>query len=260
MLAAAQIDTAPSLNGFNDQDAPDAGLGEKAAALNARLRGLPAEDILRTAILEAFRGEIALVSSFGTEAAVMLHMVSLIDRTIPLVFLDTGMHFPQTLDYRDELIQRLGLSDVRSIEPNPEERAEKDPKNMLWKTDPDACCGFRKVTPLDSALAPFSAWITGRKRFHGGSRGRLAPIEFNAGQVKVNPLIEWDPERIDAYFTAFNLPRHPMMEMGYRSIGCWPCTQPSKDGEGVRSGRWQGQQKTECGIHKSPAFSDGAGI
>ncbi|MCA8900774.1 MAG: phosphoadenylyl-sulfate reductase, partial [Hyphomonas sp.] len=169
------------------------------------------------------------------------------------IFLDTGMHFPQTLDYRDELIERLGLTGVRSIPPNETERKVLDPKSQLWKTDADACCALRKVRPLAPALEGFTAWITGRKRFHGGARMSLPVFEFADGRFKVNPLANWTAEDVDLMVKQRNLPRHPLVAQGYPSIGCWPCTLPASDPLDPRSGRWAGQAKTECGLHVEKA-------
>ena len=156
---------------------------------------------------------------------------------------------PQTLDYRDELIDRLGLTGVRNIPPNETERKVLDPKNNLWQSDPDACCALRKVRPLEPALDGFSAWITGRKRFHGGARLSLPVFEYADGRYKVNPLANWTPEDVDLLLAQRNLPRHPLVAQGYPSIGCWPCTSPSDNPNDPRAGRWAGQNKTECGLH-----------
>ncbi len=159
------------------------------------------------------------------------------------------MHFAQTLEYRDTLIDRLGLTDVRNIAPNETERRVLDPNNTLWKTDPDACCELRKVRPLEPALEGLSAWITGRKRFHGGERMQLPVFEHANGRFKVNPLAGWTKDDVAHFFAVRNLPRHPLVAQGYPSIGCWPCTQPVAEDDDPRAGRWAGQDKTECGLH-----------
>ncbi len=217
-------------------------------ANSADLRDLSPQRVLQDAI-GRYRGRIALVSSFGSESAVLLHMISQIDRTTPVLFLDTGQLFAQTLDYRRNLTGKLGLSDVRDLRPAFADLAVTDPKGDLWKSDTDACCNIRKVVPLDKALDGFDAWITGRKRFHGGDRLRLAVEERTPRHIKFNPLANWAKEDLDAYVAAHSLPPHPLVEFGYASVGCWPCTQPVQDGEDVRAGRWAGQDKTECGIH-----------
>jgi len=224
---------------------------ERVARLNAAYRGASPKEILRAAI-EEFGGGLAAVSSFGAEAAITLHILSELKPDLPVLFLETGMHFAQTLQYRDELIESLGLTGVRNITPDPADIERLDPKGVLWRTSTDACCAFRKVKPLDSVLRPeFSAWITGRKRIHGGARLRLPVFEYDAenNKYKVNPLASFTQEDVDSYFRDHNLAPHPLVEEGYRSIGCWPCTQPAEDSADSRSGRWAGQEKTECGIH-----------
>ena len=221
----------------------------RLARLNAELRTASAQEILRAAISREWPGELTYVSSFGAESVVMLSLIAEVDPSLPIVFIDTGMHFPQTLDYKDEVIERLGLTGVREITPNETERKVLDPKNMLWKSDADACCALRKVRPLEPALEGFGAWITGRKRFHGGARMSLPVFEYADGRYKVNPLASWTQADVDAYLAEKNLPRHPLVSQGYPSIGCWPCTKPAADPSDPRFGRWAGQQKTECGLH-----------
>jgi phosphoadenosine phosphosulfate reductase len=212
------------------------------------LRQASPQAILASAI-ERFGDRLALVSSFGAESAVLLHMVSEIKPDLPVLFLDTGMLFGQTLDYRQRLVQQLGLTNVRDLRPQFQDLATTDPKADLWKTNTNACCHIRKVLPLDRALEGYDAWITGRKRFHGGDRLRLAVVEEAEGKTKFNPLANWGKDELDAYAAAHSLPPHPLVEFGYPSVGCWPCTQPTDDDEDVRAGRWAGSDKTECGIH-----------
>lgn len=223
-----------------------------AAALNRRWRGASATAVLAAAIA-AFRGRIALVSSFGAESAVLLHLAAEIDRDVPVLFLDTGKHFDKTLDHRARLTAQLGLRDVRLIAPNAEEMRVEDPSGDLHSFDPDACCALRKTRPLERALAGFDAWVTGRKRFQTTERLSLPAFETDAdGRIKVNPLANWTPGMIDAYLDAHALPRHPLTAQGFRSIGCAPCTTPVADGEDHRAGRWRGRAKAECGIHIHP--------
>ena len=226
--------------------------GFPLARLQADLRDAHPEVILRTAA-DLYGERLALVSSFGAESAVLLHMVSRIDQDIPVLFLDTGMLFGQTLDYRRHLASRLGLTDVRDLRPRFEDIAVTDPGSDLWRTDTDSCCHIRKVLPLDLALADFGAWITGRKRFQGGSRMRLPVVEAAEGRVKFNPLANWTRTELEAYASHHDLPPHPLVAAGFPSIGCWPCTSPTEDGSDSRSGRWVGSQKTECGIHMARA-------
>ncbi len=222
---------------------------ERLARVNEELRDASAQTVLRAAIVREWLDDITYVSSFGAESAVMLALIADVDPDLPIVFLETGMHFPQTLDYKDQLIERLGLSNVRAITPPEDERLALDPKNSLWKTDPDACCALRKVRPLEPALEGFGAWVTGRKRFHGGARLSLPVFEHAAGRFKVNPMANWTQDDVQDYFQYRQLPRHPLVAQGYPSIGCWPCTRPAADPSDIRSGRWAGQDKSECGLH-----------
>ena len=226
----------------------------EVAELNARLRDAEPQAIIAAAI-ERFGDKVALVSSFGAESAVLLHMAAQIDPNITVLFLDTGMLFGQTLDYRKQLAARLGLTDVRDLRPQFQDLALTDPAADLWKSDTNACCNIRKVLPLNRALRGIDGWITGRKRFHGGDRLRLQVVEQGEGQVKFNPLANWSKAQIEAYAAEHDLPAHPLVAFGYPSIGCWPCTRPVEDGEDVRAGRWAGSQKTECGIHTPRAAS-----
>jgi phosphoadenosine phosphosulfate reductase len=225
-------------------------LKARASELNARLRDAHPSEILRAAFTE-YGGRLALVSSFGAESAVLLHMAAQIDPSIPVLFLDTGMLFGQTLDYRRLLAAQLGLTDVRDLRPQYADLATQDPSAKLWQTDTNACCNIRKVLPLDRALGEFDAWITGRKRFHGGDRLRLAVVEEGEGKIKFNPLANWSKAELDAYVAEHDLPAHPLVANGYPSVGCWPCTKPVEASQDVRAGRWADSDKTECGIHVS---------
>lgn len=200
------------------------------------------------------RGATALVSSFGVESVVLLHMAAQADPRIPVIFLDTGKHFPATLAYRDELVRRLGLRDVRAAHPDPAALARYDAAGDLPAREPDLCCEIRKTEPLAEALQGFSAWITGRKRFQGGLREHLRTIEDEpgTGRVKLNPLATWDRDEVEAYRVRHDLPAHPLLRRGYGSVGCEPCTRPARPGEDARAGRWFGLDKTECGIHLPP--------
>jgi phosphoadenosine phosphosulfate reductase len=217
-------------------------------AVNAALRTAPPQEILAAA-LAAAPGRVAMVSSFGTESAVLLHMLSELNPATPVLFLDTGHLFAQTLDHRRNLAARLGLRDVRDLRPAYAEIALRDPKADLYKTDTDACCAVRKVAPLDAGLRDFDAWITGRKRFHGGARLHLPVVERSEGKLKFNPLAAWGRDELVAYAAVHDLPAHPLAAFGYPSVGCWPCTKPTDDPTDVRGGRWAGSEKTECGIH-----------
>lgn len=222
-----------------------------AAFLEEKLSGLSTQELLHKVLLEVYPGRIGIVSSFGAEAAVLLDLIARVDPATPVLFLDTGKHFPETLAYRDLLVDRLRLRDVRVLTPQDLHLQQEDPSGTLWESDPDKCCDIRKVRPLDLALEGFDAWITGRKRFHGGTRKQLPVFESDEGRVKINPLADWTAEQIEDYYLNFALPRHPLFDQGYLSIGCATCTAKPVEGADVRSGRWMGNGKTECGIHKA---------
>ena len=224
-------------------------LARRLELLNKRFDGAEPLEILRGMIREEFPGKVALVSSFGTESAALLHMIAQIDPATPVVFLDTGKLFGETKKYRDQLIVLLGLTAVQSVTPDPAALAARDPKGVLWSQNPDACCALRKVEPLQRALAPYDAWFTGRKAFQAATRATLPVFEIEEGRIKVNPIVRWTKADIDAYFTAHDLPHHPLEAEGYLSIGCMPCTSRVAPGEDARAGRWRGSAKVECGIH-----------
>ncbi|HJW41535.1 MAG TPA: phosphoadenylyl-sulfate reductase [Rhizomicrobium sp.] len=229
----------------------------KLAQLQDAARGREAHGILELALQGEFKGKSAVVSSFGAESAVLLHLVAGIDPSTPILFLNTGKLFGETLRYRDRLQDVLGLGDIRSLAPNPADRARLDREGTLWSKDTDACCHFRKVIPLKRALEPFAAQITGRKRFQTRERSEMQTVEFFEGRFRFNPLADWTLADLDAYVVKHDLPRHPLVEDGYPSIGCMPCTRRIQDGEGYRDGRWSGLDKDECGIHIGV---DGEGI
>ena len=235
-----------------------ASLEAQVKLLNRMYSECDAQDILQHALTEQFSGEIALVSSFGADSSVLLHMVSQIDVRTPVLFVDTGKLFGETKRYRDELVEQLGLLDVRVITPESEDLAKKDPKGALWASDTDACCHIRKVVPLAKALGGFEAWISGRKRHQADTRAGLEHFEVEEGRIKVNPLANWTAAEVLQYAKDNGLPPHPLVAEGYPSIGCMPCTDKVAPGEDPRSGRWRGQDKTECGIHFSSASRGGA--
>lgn len=225
-------------------------VAQRVAALNARYRHHGATAVLEHALKDADLGQVALVSSFGAESVVLLHLVSVIAPQTPVLFVDTKMLFQETLDYQRELAETLNLCDLRTIRA-PKSRLDfEDPDGTLHQFNTNACCAVRKVEPLEHALAPFDGWITGRKRYQGQTR---AAVEFfeseNDMRIKVNPLAHWGPEDIQDYMINNRLPRHPLVAKGYPSIGCAPCTTPVAPGEDPRAGRWRGSAKSECGIH-----------
>ncbi|MBN9046247.1 MAG: phosphoadenylyl-sulfate reductase [Rhizobiales bacterium] len=232
---------------------PDA---EERAAATARLweashGAAGPEAVVELAVRELFPGEIAAVSSFGAESAVLLHMIAEVDPTTPVLFLDTGKHFRATLDYRADLVDRLGLTDVRDILPVAETVKTEDPFGALAMTDKDRCCFIRKVEPMARGVAPFRAWMTGRKQFQAATRLGLPVFESVGPRIRINPLARWRSEDLAAYVKKHDLPPHPLTAQNYRSIGCMPCTRPVGEGEDQRAGRWADSEKTECGIHLS---------
>ena len=210
---------------------------------------LTGRDLLQAAVEGPFAGEIAVASSFGAEAVALLALAAEIDPAIPVIFLDTGQLFPETLAYRDHVIAHLGLTGVRSAGPDIVDIAATDPGGTLWRDNPDACCFLRKVTPMVQALTPYAAWVTGRKRFHGGGRQSLPAVEASDGWVKINPLADWDRRDVFKFIADKKLPKHPLLERHYVSIGCAPCTRPVTGDDDIRDGRWAGNDKAECGIH-----------
>jgi len=223
-----------------------------AEALDEVLRHASPTEVIAAALKIVGRENLALVSSFGTESAALLKVMADVDPAIPVVFLDTGWLFKETLDYRDTLTQQLGLSDVRSIKPLEETLSREDPDKELWFSDPDTCCRIRKVEPLARALKPFSAWINGRKRFQGGARADIPVVEQDGARLKFNPFANVSREEIEAIYKSANLPPHPLAANGFLSVGCMPCTSRSEANEDARAGRWRGRDKTECGIHTTP--------
>jgi phosphoadenosine phosphosulfate reductase len=226
-----------------------AGAPPTAAELDHALRDAAPREVIATALKIVGRERLAVVSSFGTESAALLKVMADVDPAIPVVFLDTGWLFEETLAYRDTLIEGLGLRDVRSIKPSEQALSREDPERDLWFSDPDACCRIRKVEPLARALKPFSAWINGRKRFQGGARSAIAVVEDDGERLKFNPFANIGRDEIAAIFESANLPPHPLQASGYLSVGCMPCTSRTSPDEDARAGRWRGRPKTECGIH-----------
>jgi len=220
-----------------------------AAALNARFAGVDAQTMLTTLFAEGLLGRVAVVSSFGTESAVLLDLVARADPSVPVIFVDTLKMFPETLAYRATLVARLGLTNSWSVEPDAAALVGKDEKGLRWSYDPDGCCEIRKVEPLKRAKQGLDSWISGRKAFQSSTRQNIARFEIEDGRLKINPLGDWVKADLEAYFAAHDLPRHPLEAEGYLSVGCQPCTSKVMPGEDPRAGRWRGWQKVECGIH-----------
>lgn len=248
LRAIDRIDTGPR---FTEDD---------AVRLNRMFRGQDTREMLRNLIEDNIAGELATVSSFGAESAVLLHLISEVAPDLPVLFLETGKHFPETLAYRDALVAQLGLKNLINLYPCLAELEMRDESGLRWSYDPDGCCEIRKVKPLARALAGYDATLTGRKAFQSSTRSNLPRFEIDTsdeqGRLKINPLIDWTAGDIEAYFETYELPRHPLVAQGYPSIGCSPCTSKVAPGEDPRSGRWKGWDKTECGIHQ-PGEDDG---
>lgn len=225
---------------------------EEAAALEARYGRLEAEEIVEVAAgYFGASGGLAAVSSFGADSAVLLNMIARAASHLPVIFLDTGKHFEETLDYRDRLAEDLGLSNLVVVTPRETALAEFDPDGTLHRHDTDLCCEIRKVEPMARAVEPYSAWMTGRKRFQSATREKMPLFEAVGTRIRINPLARWTTADQAAYMRANGLRENPLVAFGYLSIGCFPCTEPVRPGGDARSGRWAGQAKTECGIHLS---------
>ena len=237
-------------------------INDTVGRLEERYATADAQAIVAGVIRDEFAGRIALVSSFGSNAAVLLHMVAQADPRTPVLFLDTGKHFGETRRYRDMLVETLRLERLRVIHPDETQVRQADSQGMLWSRQPDRCCFIRKVLPLQNALADYGAWLNGRRRQQGATRTSIGRFEVADGRIKINPLFDWSAADVDAYFARHRLPRHPLEADGFRSIGCLTCTMRTVAGEGERAGRWRGGEKTECGIHLPiGTFKDfGAGI
>ncbi|AEG47975.1 Phosphoadenylyl-sulfate reductase (thioredoxin) [Sphingobium chlorophenolicum L-1] len=237
---ARQIDVLDARPAFTQADAD---------ALNARFEGVDTLSMLRTVFAEGLAGNVAVVSSFGTESAVLLSLIAKADKTVPVIFVDTLKMFAETLDYRETLIRTLGFTDSRAVAPHAEVLAQKDETGLRWSYDPDGCCEIRKVEPMNRAKEGLDAWISGRKAFQSVTRQNLPRFEIEDGRLKINPLGDWTKDDLEAWFEAEKLPRHPLEAQGYLSIGCEPCTSKVLPGEDPRAGRWRGWDKVECGIH-----------
>jgi phosphoadenosine phosphosulfate reductase len=239
--AVDRIDTGPR---FTEAD---------AVRLNRMYRGSETLEMLSSVLKSHAAGDVAVVSSFGAESAVLLHLIAQVDPNIPVLFLETGKHFPETLAYRDLLVEKLGLTNLINLVPDEADLVKQDENGLRWSYDPDGCCEIRKVIPLAKAMAGYDASITGRKGFQSATRAGLPRFELDRsdeqGRLKINPLADWGAEDLAHYFEKHDLPAHPLVAEGYPSIGCSPCTSKVAEGEDARSGRWKGWDKTECGIH-----------
>ncbi|WDR05398.1 phosphoadenylyl-sulfate reductase [Devosia rhodophyticola] len=219
-------------------------------ALNGMFDEMDAVGVMRQAVAEILPGDVAIVSSFGADSVVLLHIAAQVDPSLPIYFLETGKHFPETLAYVEQLKKQLGLINVTAIHPAPHDLARFDPDGDLWETDPDSCCHIRKTEPLEPITEQFGGWVTGRKRFQTKERGVLPHFELTSDdRIKINPLAYFNDADVAAYKAEHDLPEHPLYSHGYKSIGCAPCTSVVAEGEDPRAGRWRGLNKKECGIH-----------
>lgn len=235
-----------------DQTIPgEGGVTAQAVAFEALYGLLSAQEIIERAAVELFPGELAAVSSFGADSAVLLHLIAEVDRHLPIIFLDTGKHFEETFDYRDALAADFGLTNIQVVTPDEAALARIDPTGKLHETNTDACCDVRKVEPMARGVEPYRAWFTGRKRFQASTRAALPAFEAVGSRIRINPLARFTTADQADYMRQHALRENPLVAYGYLSIGCFPCTQPVQPGEDARSGRWAGHAKTECGIHLS---------
>ncbi|MBJ3775224.1 phosphoadenylyl-sulfate reductase [Acuticoccus mangrovi] len=230
-------------------DVPGRSVRNAAAALDARFGTMAADDLLAVMTRDVFPGRIAMVSSFGADSVALLHLVSRVAPDIPVLFIETGMHFAETIAYRNATARALGLTNVIDVRAGKKVLLEEDPDDNLHMFDPDACCAVRKVEPLNRALKEYDAWITGRRRDQSFTREAIPHVEADGSRVKINPLAGWTQADVDDYIERHALVRHPLVAQSYPSIGCAPCTSPVGPGEDPRSGRWRGTGKTECGLH-----------
>ena len=237
---------------FPTQTGKDAARDARVADMASAMADLPAEDVLAAAF-QTFGQKLALVSSFGADSIVLLHMAAQIDREFPVIFLDTRMLFYETLTYQTQVASSLGLKNVHRIEPDETVLRLSDAQGALHQNAPDDCCHIRKTLPLDMAMSGFEASVTGRKRYQTGARASMAVVDMDhEGRARFNPLASWVASDIQAYMERHDLPAHPLVASGFRSIGCAPCTTSVGEGEDPRAGRWRDQSKTECGIHFGP--------
>ncbi|MGD8456166.1 MAG: phosphoadenylyl-sulfate reductase [Anaerolineales bacterium] len=222
---------------------------ERINILSNKFRNIPPQQIIEWAV-ETFWPDVAMSSSFQTHSVPLLHMVSQIKPEMRILFLDTGFHFPETLEFKENLRKSWGLNIV-DLHPKIERKEiESRFGKDLFQRDPDLCCFIHKVEPLAEALRGLRAWITGIRQGQTAQRAQASALQLHPnGLVKVNPLLPWTREEVWEYIKEHDLPLHPLYSQGYLSIGCAPCTQPVNSGEDERAGRWIGSNKTECGLH-----------
>ncbi len=219
--------------------------------LNEQFERMQPAEIIRWAV-DQFYPKLAMTSSFGPESGVLLHLVSRVRPDVPVLFLETGYHFPETLEYKNALIKQFGLTRVRDLRADPARRQKlvTDHAGVPYEKNPDLCCQVNKVEPLDAALNDYDAWMSGIRRNQTDFRKTVRILEYYEGdRYKISPLAVWTSRETWWYLKEHQIPQHPLYEKGYLSIGCWPCTRPIQAGDDERSGRWAGRAKKECGIH-----------
>jgi len=219
--------------------------------LNQEFETQSPQEIIAWAVSE-FRGKLGMTSSFGPESGVLLHMVSRIDAEVPVLFLETGYHFPETIEYKNRLVELTGMKQVRELRADTAKKAKvvAEHDGVPYEKNPDLCCHINKVEPLDEALTGLSAWMSGIRRHQSDARKSVRIVEqYDNGLFKISPLCNFTSRDAWWYLKEHNIPLHPLYEKGYLSIGCWPCTRPVQAGDDERAGRWAGKAKTECGIH-----------
>ena len=217
--------------------------------LNDSNKKLSPQNILENSINNIFKNKIVYVCSFGTESAIILNMISEINRSLPIILLNTNYLFEETIEYKDYLINKFKFSNFKEIFPNSEDLKTYDRNGGLWKKNPDLCCNIRKVLPLQKELNKYNAWISGRKSYHEEERKNLKFYEYINQKVVINPLAKVNKNFVNSYFKMNNIERHPLFEAGFLSIGCTHCTAKTSLIDSPRSGRWADKIKTECGIH-----------
>lgn len=219
--------------------------------INEELEKKNPPDIIAWAV-EAFMPKLVMTSSFGPESGALLHMISRVNPDVPIFFLETGFHFPETIQYKEDLVRQFGLKQVIDLKADPERRAKLmvDYQDVPYEKNPDLCCQINKVETLDKALKGYDAWMSGIRRKQTDFRKSIRIVEeYEGGMYKVSPLANFTSRDVWWYLKENQISQHPLFDKGYMSIGCWPCTRPIQDGDDERSGRWAGKAKTECGIH-----------
>lgn len=239
-------------------DQAESNLSQKGRIISASLPLLPQSlemerwtphQIIAWAV-EGLGDEVAMTSSFQQQSLPLLHIVSLIAPQLKIYFLDTGYHFPETLTFKEQITRlfKLNIIDVRSRTSREEQEAQYG--TNLPQTNPDLCCYLNKVQPLQETMSLCRAWITGIRRDQSESRAGAQIVDIREdGLIKINPMLNWTRADVQRYIEFHRLPTHPLLEQGYKSIGCEPCTSPIVEGEDERAGRWRGKGKVECGLH-----------